>query len=149
MARIKIVLPERLPFVTELAVYIDLINEGAHLDNARLLGLVAEARCRLLAELGFSQRDVGGAGIILADVAAQYRSEAFWGERLHCAMGVSDPRPFGFDLVWQLTEATTGREVARGKHGVVTFEYTTRSKTPVPAAFWSRWAERFGETLAP
>ena len=41
MARIKIALPEHLPFVTELMIYIEHINEGQHLDNARLLGLVA------------------------------------------------------------------------------------------------------------
>lgn len=144
MARIKIALPEHLPFVTELMIYIEHINEGQHLDNARLLGLVAEARCRLLAELGFSQVDIGGAGIILADVAAQYRSEAFHGERLLCAMGIADPHRYSFDLVWQLTESASGREVARGKHGVVTFDYAKREKAPVPDAFWQRWQERFG-----
>lgn len=148
MARIKIALPESLPFATELDVYIEHINEGRHLDNARLLGLVAEARCRLLAALGFSQVDIGGAGIILADVAAQYRSEAFHGDRLRCAMGVDDPHVYGFDLVWQLSEVKSGREVARGKHGVVAFDYTTRCKTPVPALFWKRWQAHFGENPA-
>ncbi len=144
MARVKVVLPESLPFATELDVYIEHINEGRHLDNARLLGLVAEARCRLLAALGFSQVDVGGAGIILADVAAQYRSEAFHGERLRVAMGIAEPHAHGFDLVWQITALPDDREVARGKHGVVTFDYAARRKTKVPEAFWQRWQERFG-----
>lgn len=65
-------------------------------------------------------------------------------------MGVSDPHPFGFDLVWQLTEATTGREVARGKHGVVTFDiHHPQQNSGTRRVLGSRWAERFGETLAP
>jgi len=142
--RVRIELPDTLPFATELPVLIEHINEGQHLDNARLLGLVAEGRCRLLAALGFSQVDIGGAGIILADAAVQYRSEAFHGEVLRCAFGLADPHRYGFDLVWQLTETGTGREVARGKHGVVAFDYTARRKTPVPEQFWRAWAKRFG-----
>ena len=46
----------------------------------------------------------------------------------------------GCDLLWQLNDKASGREVARGKHGIVFFDYATRSKVKVPAAF----AERMG-----
>ena len=43
---------------------------------------VAEARVRFFKHFGWSELDVGGPGIVVADVAAQYRSEAFHGETL-------------------------------------------------------------------
>jgi len=42
---------------------------------------------------------------------------------------------FGCDLVWHLTDKASGREVARGKHGIVFFDYAVRKPTAAPAAF--------------
>jgi 4-hydroxybenzoyl-CoA thioesterase len=38
-----------------------------------------------------------------------------------------------------MAEAETGREVARGKTGIVFFDYRTRTKAPVPAGFRARF----------
>ena len=82
MARIKIDLPESFTFSTEIPIYIGHINYGHHLDNAQLISLVSEARVRYFKSMGYSELDVEGVGIVVADVAAQYRSEAFHGETL-------------------------------------------------------------------
>lgn len=135
MARIRIDLPEHFVFSTEVPIYIQHINYGHHLDNAALLMLVAEARVRFFKHFGWSEMDVDGPGIIVADVAAQYRSEAFHGETLIIDFATADFHDHGCDLVWRLGDKASGREVARGKHGIVFFDYTTRSKARVPAAF--------------
>jgi len=82
MPRIKIDLPERFSFSTEISIYISHINYGHHLDNAALISLVAEARVRFFKALGYTELDIEGVGIVVADVAAQYKSEAFHGETL-------------------------------------------------------------------
>lgn len=135
MARIKIDLPERFVFSTEIPIYIQHINYGRHLDNAALLMMVAEARVRFFKSFGWTELDVGGPGIVVADVAAQYRSEAFHGETLLIEFAVNDYHAHGCDMVWRVSEAASAREIARGKHGIVFFEYATRSKAEVPLVF--------------
>ena len=126
MPRINIELPESFHFSTEIPIYIGHINYGHHLDNAQLISLISEARVRFLKSMGYSEMDVEGVGIIVADVAAQYRSEAFHGETLVAEMGANDFNKYG---------KASGREVARGKHGIMFFDYTARQATSVPPAF--------------
>ena len=135
MARIKIDLPESFTFSTEIPIYIGHINYGHHLDNAQLISLVSEARVRYFKSMGYSELDVEGVGIVVADVAAQYRSEAFHGETLRVDMTANDFNKYGCDLVWRLSDQASGREVARGKHGIIFFDYTARKATSVPRAF--------------
>lgn len=138
MPRIRIDLPTQFAFSTELPVYIGHINYGNHLDNAQLIALVAEARVRFLKSLGYSELDIEGVGLVVADVAAQYRAEAFHGDTLVVDMGVTDIGPQGCDFAWRLTQRDSGREVARGKHGIVFFDYRQRVKAAVPAGFLAR-----------
>jgi acyl-CoA thioester hydrolase len=138
MPRIKIDLPEHFSFSTEIPIYIGHINYGHHLDNAQLIALVAEARVRFFKALGYTELDVEGVGIIVADVAAQYRAEAFHGETLVVDMSANDFNKYGCDLVWRVADQASRREVARGKHGIMFFDYTARKASPVPAAFMSK-----------
>lgn len=140
MARIKIELPERFIFSTEIAIYIGHINHGRHLDNAQLLSLVSEARVRFFRSLGYTEMDVEGVGIIVADAALQYLSEAFHGEVLIAETTPADFSKYGCDLMWCLREKESSREVARGKTGILFFDYTARKPVAVPAGFLARTA---------
>mgnify|MGYP005750086195 FL=1 len=140
MARIRIDLPDHFGFSTAITLLLSHINYGNHLDNAQLLGVVSEARLRLLKSMGYSELDVEGAGIIVADAALQYRSEAFHGETMKVEMAAIDFHDFGCDLVWRMSEAESGREVARGKTGIVFFDYRSRSKVAAPPGFRARFA---------
>jgi len=135
MPRIKIDLPERFCFSTEIPIYIGHINYGHHLDNSALLSLVSEARVRFFKALGYSELDIEGVGIVVADAAAQYKSEAFHGEILVVDMAANDFNKYGCDLVWRIADKASGREVARGKHGIIFFDYAIRKPAPAPAAF--------------
>jgi 4-hydroxybenzoyl-CoA thioesterase len=135
MARIEITLPDSFPFTTEIQLYIGHINYGGHLDNALLLTVVSEARLRFFKSMGYSELDVEGVGIIVADAALQYRSEAFHGEVMVVRMAAGDFNNVGCDLLWRMTEETTGREVARGKTGIVFFDYAKRKVARVPEGF--------------
>lgn len=135
MPRIKIDLPERFSFSTEIPIYINHINYGNHLDNSALISLVSEARVRFFKALGYTELNVEGCGIIVADVAVQYKSEAFHGEVLVFEMAADDFNKYGCDLAWRITEKASGREVARGKTGIMFFDYTARKSALVPPAF--------------
>ena len=127
--------------MSAITLLISHINLGRHLDNAQLIGLVSEARVRFFKSMGYTELDVEGLGVIVADAAVQYRSEAFHGETLNIAMAVNDFHAFGCDLAWCMHEEASGREVARGKTGIVFFDYTQRRKAPVPEGFHRRFAD--------
>ena len=135
MARIQIELLETFPFSTEVTLYLSHMNYGGHLDNALLLTVVSEARARFFQSLGYTELDIEGVGIIVSDAALQYRSEAFHGEVMVVSMGATDFGSKGCDLVWCMNERTSAREVARGKTGIVFFDYATRKIAPVPENF--------------
>ena len=138
MARIHIQLPPQFAFSTEILLYQSHMNYGGHLDNALLLSVVSEARVRFFKSLGYTELDVEGVGILVADAALQYRSEAFHGETLRVQMLADDFNPYGFDLVFSMTEKTSQREVARGKVGVVFVDPEHKRVALLPQAFRQR-----------
>ncbi|MDG4594643.1 MAG: thioesterase family protein [Candidatus Contendobacter sp.] len=140
MARIKLDLPEHFPFNTELRVRITDVNYGGHMGNDSLLGLLHEARVRFLEQCGFSELNICGLGLIMADSAIVYKSEAFPGERLDIAVAATDFNKYGCDFVYRVTEKLSGREVARAKTGIVFFDYARRAIQPVPSAFHELFA---------
>lgn len=137
MARVAIELPDRFAFSTEILILVSHINYGGHLDNALLLTLVSEARVRYFAALGYSEKgmNIDGAGIIVADAAVQYKSEAFHGETMIVEIAPQDFHKYGCDLVWRLTDKATGRVVACGKTGVLMLDVKTRKVCRIPERF--------------
>ncbi len=143
MARIQIDLPERFIFSTDIAIYISHVNQGGHLDNAQLLTLVSEARVRFFKWLGYAgELNIEGLSIVVGDMMAQYKSEGFYGETMRVDMVPADFNKYGFDIVFRLTEATTGREVARGKTGVVFLDKVTKKVALLPEGFQQKLAAK-------
>jgi acyl-CoA thioester hydrolase len=136
MARVEIDLPDRFLFRTEIPLRIGDINYGGHLGNDAVLSIVHEARVRFLAGHGWSELDVEhGVGMILADAALVYRAEGLYGMTLAVELAAADVRTRGCDLLYRLTDAATGREIARAKTGVLFFDYAARKLATMPKAF--------------
>ena len=138
MARIIIELPEQFQFSTTLTVYQSHINHAGHVDNALLLTLVSEARARFFKSLDVPEVDRNGLGIVVADTAIQYLSEAFHGEELTIDVAADDFNKYGCDLVYRIRDAASGRDVARAKTGIVFFDYSARRIHAVPEVFRER-----------
>jgi acyl-CoA thioester hydrolase len=132
MARVKIDLPATFPFATQLPVRITDLNYGAHLGNDALLSILHEARVQFLAHLGTAELDPSTKfGFIMADVAIEYKGEAFYGDVLHIKIGTSDLSKYGFDIVYQVKNQD-GRDISRAKTGMLCFDYNTRKLRSVP-----------------
>lgn len=139
MARIEIALPDTLSFATDIPLHLFHMNRANHLDNALLLSVVSEGRERFFRSLGYAELDVDGVGIIIADAAVVYRSEAHHGEVMRVRMAATDFNKYGCDLMWLMSDVASDREVARGKTGIVFFDYAMRRICPVPPAFRGRF----------
>ncbi len=135
MARIKIEIPQKFIFRTEIPIRITDINYGGHLGNDSLLSIIHEARVRLLKSLGYSESDVEGNGIIMIDAAIQYKSEGFYGDELIVEVAVNDFTGIGCDFVYRITNKNTSKEIALAKTGIVFFNYEKRKTAPVPEKF--------------
>jgi acyl-CoA thioesterase FadM len=142
MARVKIHLPEKLPFLTEIAVRITDINYGGHLGNDSLLGLLHEARARFFAAHGWKESDVEGVGIIMTDAAIVYKAEVFYGETLRFEVGVGDLQRVGCDIVYRVVKLPSQALVAEAKTGIVFFDYKTRKVQKTPQSFAEKFSQR-------
>ncbi|HET8963730.1 MAG TPA: thioesterase family protein [Chitinophagales bacterium] len=133
MARIHIEQPEKYLFKTEIAVRITDLNYGNHLGNDSFLSIIHEARVQFLNDLGYSEKDVEGIGLIMGDVAIQYKAEAFYGEILQIEIGVSDITRVAFDVIYKIQ--TRNKLIAIAKTGMVCYDYTNKKIANVPLVF--------------
>jgi acyl-CoA thioester hydrolase len=135
MPRIKITVPDKFIYITEIPIRITDINYGGHLGNDSLLSIIHEARVRFLNNLGYSESNVEGVGIIMVDSAIQYKSEGFYGDELLVEVTVNDFSGIGCDFIYRLSNKKTSKEIAIAKTGIVFFDYGKRKTAPVPDKF--------------
>lgn len=138
MARIKLSLPETLPFSCMLPIRVTDLNYGAHLGNDKLLGLMHEARVQYFAHYGYSETNAEGTSFIMGDCAIVYLTEGFYGQMLKCEVGVADFTRVSFDLLYRFTILESGKRLAEAKTCLVCFDYDTRKVQQVPAPLQAR-----------
>ncbi|MBH8559763.1 thioesterase family protein [Hymenobacter negativus] len=139
MPRVKVALPAAFPFATDIPVRITDLNYGGHLGNDALLGLLHEARVHFLRSVGLdSDYDaVTKLGLIMVDVAVEYKGEAFHGDVLRFQMAGNDLSKYGFDVVYHVHNQA-GKEIARAKTGMLCFDYNIRKLRPLPPELAAR-----------
>ena len=135
MARIKLPLPNRVDFETNLSIRVYDLNYGAHLGNDNILSVAHEARVRFLNSLGLKERNFYGFGLLMADSAVVYKKEAFHGEILNVKICVSEFYNFGFELLYSVTNKKNNSEIARIKTGLVCYDYINKSVMKLPNEF--------------
>ena len=140
MARIQIDLPGKFVFTTEIPVRVTDLNYGGHVGNDSVLSIMHEARVQFYRSLGFKDEITieGNIGQIMADVAIVYKSQSFLGDVMVIQIGAKDFNKYGFDLVYLITNKASGKEIARGKTGIVCFDYSVRKIALVPALLTDR-----------
>lgn len=134
MARIQINLPDKFIFSTELPVRISDLNYGNHVGNDSILTLVQEARALFYRSLGFESEVSleGSVGQVVADAAIVYKAESFFGDTLIIEIAVKEFHKYGFDMLYRISNKGTGKEVARGKTGIICFDYARRKMAIMP-----------------
>ncbi|MFD2246496.1 acyl-CoA thioesterase [Pontibacter ruber] len=131
MARIKVEIPTHTVFEARIPVRITDLNYGNHLGNDALLSILHEARMQLLGHFGWSELSIGGAGMIMADVAIEYKGEGFYGDTLSIKLAFNDISKYGFDITYHVLNQH-GKEVARAKTGMLCFNYQERKLMALP-----------------
>jgi acyl-CoA thioester hydrolase len=133
MPRVKLDLPVKTVFTTEIPARITDINYGGHLGNDSLLSILHEARVQFLKKFGFTESNIGGVGIIMSDAVLVYKAEVFYGDVLTIEIGVDDLQSVGADITYRVLVG--GKETARAKTGIVFFDYANRRIVQTPRVF--------------
>jgi len=113
------------------------INYGGHLGNDATLAYIHEARVQFLNHLGFTEKNVAGASIIMADAVIIYKSQAYYGDVLHIQVTVSDLSKRACDIIYQIIREGDQKEIARAKTRIAFFDYEKNLTVPIPFGFRS------------
>jgi len=137
MSRIKLQMPDVYLFSTTIDVRITDLNYGNHLANDSLLSIIHEARVRFLNHFGYTEIDIAGIGIMMADVVIIYKSQSYYGESLKIEVGVGDISKKSCDFYYRVTKKGD-KVVALCKTAIVFFNYKTQKPAHIPSKFLER-----------
>ena len=134
MARVKIELPAAFFFETIIPIRITDLNYGNHVGNDTILSILHEARVQYLRHYGLEELDFGGVGLIMNDVAVEFKNEIFYGERIIASVAVGDVSKFSFDVYYKLEKENIDKIilVALAKTGLVCYDYGAKKVAAVP-----------------
>ena len=134
MPRIKLELPERFSFFTKIPIRITDINYGGHAGNDSILAMLHEARMQFLQQYAYSEKNFAGVGLIMSDVAIEFKKELFYGEVINIAVAATAFERVSFDIVYKLNTRRNGKDitVAAAKTGMVCFDYNSKKISSVP-----------------
>ena len=130
MARIKLQFTSQYLFTSKIPVRITDLNYGNHLANDKVLSIIHEARMQFFNHFDYTEMDCGGVNVIMADVAIEYKNQAFYGDELIIEIGVQDFTRVSFDIFYKIS--TTEKIIALAKTGIVTFDYRQNKVVEVP-----------------
>jgi acyl-CoA thioester hydrolase len=139
MARVKLDTPQNKIFATEIPVRITDINYGNHVGNDALVSIVHEARMQWLAHNNYTELNVAGAALIMADLAVEYKAESFYGDTLNVAISIGEITKISFEIFYEITTTRNDKKIliANAKTGMVCFDYEARKVTSIPKDFLS------------
>jgi len=135
MSRIKIDLPENFSFTTLIPIRITDLNYGGHVGNDTVLSIIHEARVQFLMHHGYTELNFAGEGLIMSDVAIEFKSEVFYGDIINASVTVSEFSRVGFEIFYKLEKQVDGKDVivAISKTGMVCYNYALKKIAQVPA----------------
>lgn len=135
MSRLKILIPERFSFSTEISVLIEHVNYGAHLGNDSYLSIIHEARIRFLESFGVSELSISGViGIVLTDSYVSYKQETTRGDILEVFVAIDNITRLECDFYYKMISKKSGATIAIAKTGAAFFDFQKRKLAPLPSS---------------
>ena len=137
MARIKLIIPETKVFTARIPVRITDINYGNHVGNDALVSIIHEARIQWLASGKFSEMNISGPGLIMSDLAVEYKAESFYGDILSVKIAVSEIQKISFEVFYEITAERSGKNIliTKAKTGMVCYDYGAKKVATMPEEF--------------
>lgn len=134
MARIKIDIPEKTIGTFLIPIRIADINYGNHVGNDAFVSIIHEARMQWLSQHGYSELNIEGIGLIMSDLAIEFKSESFYGDTVEVKLGTGEITRVGFELYYRLFVKRIDEDIllANAKTGMVCYDYGVKKVVAVP-----------------
>lgn len=135
MPRSKIDLPEKFfDIIINIPVRITDINYGNHVGNDAVVSIVHEARMQFLNNYGYSELNIEGIGLIMSDLAVEFKNESFYQDTIAVKIGRGDISKVSFELIYTLSVARDNNNViiANAKTTMVGYNYGLKKVVSLP-----------------
>jgi YbgC/YbaW family acyl-CoA thioester hydrolase len=134
MARIKLDIPQYIIASFKIPVRITDINYGNHVSNDAFVSIIHEARVQWLQQHNYTELNIEGTSLILADLAVEYKSEGFYGDIIEIKISAGEISRVSFELFYQLSTQRNNTEIilVHAKTGMVCYDYTLKKVMSIP-----------------
>lgn len=134
MSRIKLNIPDAIIASLSIPVRITDINYGNHVGNDAFVSIIHEARMQWLFQYGYTELNIEGTGLILADLSIEFKSEGFYGDVIDIKISIGEISAVSFELYYQLTTKRNEKNIllVLAKTGMVCYDYSAKKVIAVP-----------------
>jgi acyl-CoA thioester hydrolase len=134
MPKTRLVLPEHFTFTVGIPVRITDLNYAGHVGNDSILSLIHEIRVQFLRHHGYSELDIAGVGLIMTDVAIEFKSEIFYGDTIWASVAAAEFSRVGFELYYKLEKKVEEKiqSVAYARTTMICYDYSAKRIVSVP-----------------
>ena len=134
MARIKIDMPENKLAEIIIPVRISDINYGNHVGNDAFVSIIHETRMQWLQQQGYTELNFAGIGLIMSDLAIEFKNESFYGDILEVTIYAGETTRVSFDLYYQLSTIRNSVRLilANAKTGMISYNYERKKPVALP-----------------
>jgi acyl-CoA thioester hydrolase len=134
MSRIKLEIPQHTIAIIMVPVRITDINYGNHLGNDAFVSIIHEARIQWLQRHNYTELNIEGRGLILADLAVEFKAESFYGDIIEVIIAAGEISKASFELYYQLSTQRNDKKfvLALAKTGMVSYDYGAKKVIAIP-----------------
>lgn len=134
MPKTRLVLPDHFTFTVGIPVRITDLNYAGHVGNDSILSLIHEIRVQFLRHHGYSELDLAGVGLIMTDVAIEFKSEIFYGDTIWASVAAAEFSRVGFELYYKLEKKAEEKKqsVAFARTTMICYDYSAKKIVSVP-----------------
>ncbi len=110
------------------------MNYGNHIGNDSFVSIIHEARVQWLRQHHFSELNIEGTSLILADLVVEFKSEGFYGDLVEVKISAGEISKVSFELFYTLCTKRNDVTVtlAIAKTGMVCYNYSAKKVVAVP-----------------
>lgn len=140
---------EEYKFVYPMQVRYGDLDPQWHVNNARFLTFIEQARFAYLVELGiFDGKDFFEVPFIVADIHVAYLAPIHLTQTIEVRMrtGKLGNKSLRFDYL--IADSKTGEELARAETVMVAYDYHTRQSMPIKESWRQAILDYEGQTLS-
>jgi acyl-CoA thioester hydrolase len=120
-------------FSIPLKVRVNDLNYGNHVGHQVYFSFFQEARAAYLNQFGFSELNIEGLGMIMAEAACRYKQQLLLGDAIQVACAVVELRPKRFTMAYRINRGDT--VCAEGSTINLCYDYAAQKVVRLPEAF--------------